>query len=115
MLMVQIAGGSGITPMFQVAQEILSNPDDKTQVSLIFANQTEDDIILRKELDNFAKHDNFQASVPQKNLCSTTHCEWDLAMYNRSNCVFEHVHSCLRHLSFEHVAFWIFPQRGMLM
>lgn len=60
---VQIAGGSGITPMYQVAQEILRNPEDKTQVSLIFANQTEQDIILRKELDDLAaKHDNFQVS-----------------------------------------------------
>lgn len=61
---IQIAGGSGITPMFQVAQEILRNSDDKTQVSLIFANQTEDDIILRKELDEMAaKHDNFQVQT----------------------------------------------------
>lgn len=50
--------------MFQVAQEILRNPEDKTQVSLIFANQTEEDIILRKELDDMAaKHDNFQVTL----------------------------------------------------
>lgn len=56
-----VAGGSGITPMLQVASEIVNNPEDKTQVSLIFANQTEDDIILRDELDQMAaKHDNFQ-------------------------------------------------------
>ncbi len=60
---VQIAGGSGITPMLQVASEIVSNPDDKTQVSLVFANQSEKDIILKKELDEMAaKHDNFQVS-----------------------------------------------------
>ena len=47
--------------MLQVAYEIVSNPDDKTQVSLVFANQTEKDIILKKELDEMAaKHDNFQ-------------------------------------------------------
>jgi len=58
---LQVAGGSGITPMLQVASEIVNNPEDKTQVSLIFANQTEDDIILRDELDQMAaKHDNFQ-------------------------------------------------------
>ncbi|OQS06284.1 NADH-cytochrome b5 reductase [Thraustotheca clavata] len=45
-----VAGGSGITPMLQVALEILRNPDDHTQVTLIFANNTEDDIILRDEL-----------------------------------------------------------------
>lgn len=27
-----IAGGSGLTPMMQVASQILSNSDDKTQV-----------------------------------------------------------------------------------
>ncbi len=54
--------------MLQVASEIVNNPEDKTQVSLIFANQTEDDIILRDELDQIsAKHDNFQVHV-----CPTT-------------------------------------------
>ena len=58
---LQIAGGSGITPMLQVASEIVSNPEDKTQVLLIFANQTEQDIILRDKIDEMAaKHDNFQ-------------------------------------------------------
>lgn len=28
----QIAGGTGITPMLQVIEAILKNPDDKTQV-----------------------------------------------------------------------------------
>jgi len=30
--LTQIAGGSGITPMLQVIEAILKNPDDKTQV-----------------------------------------------------------------------------------
>lgn len=33
-----IAGGSGITPMYQVAQEILRDPNDPTALSLIYAN-----------------------------------------------------------------------------
>lgn len=56
-----VAGGTGITPMLQVVEEVLRNPDDKTQLSLIFANQTEQDIILRDRFDGLAKkHSNFK-------------------------------------------------------
>ena len=33
---VQIAGGTGVTPMLQVVEAILKNADDKTQVSSPF-------------------------------------------------------------------------------
>ncbi|GBG87895.1 hypothetical protein CBR_g46195 [Chara braunii] len=46
-----ICGGSGITPMFQVLDRIAKTPEDTTQVSLVFANVSESDILLRKELD----------------------------------------------------------------
>lgn len=46
---VMIAGGTGITPMWQVARKIFSNPNDKTKVTLVFGNVTEEDILLRKE------------------------------------------------------------------
>ncbi|XP_052302323.1 NADH--cytochrome b5 reductase 1 isoform X2 [Populus trichocarpa] len=49
-----LAGGSGITPMFQVARAILENPNDKTKVHLIYANVTYEDILL-KELDTLAE------------------------------------------------------------
>ena len=50
-----IAGGSGITPMLQVAQRVLANPDDQTNVSLIFANVSEDDILLREKIEDLRK------------------------------------------------------------
>jgi len=50
-----VAGGSGITPMWQVMQTIDSNKDDKTKVVLLFSNVTEQDILLRKEFDDLAK------------------------------------------------------------
>ncbi|CEI98759.1 Putative NADH-cytochrome b5 reductase 1 [Rhizopus microsporus] len=54
-----IAGGTGITPMLQIIHAIVKNPADKTKVSLIFGNVSEEDILLRKELDEIAqKHDN---------------------------------------------------------
>ncbi|QCD80665.1 NADH-cytochrome b5 reductase-like protein [Vigna unguiculata] len=49
-----IAGGSGITPMLQVIEAILKNPDDKTQVSLLYANVSPDDILLKQKLDILA-------------------------------------------------------------
>lgn len=49
-----IAGGSGITPMLQVIETILKNPDDNTQVSLVYANVSPDDILLKKKLDVLA-------------------------------------------------------------
>ncbi|KAI8982292.1 hypothetical protein BDF20DRAFT_912474 [Mycotypha africana] len=54
-----IAGGTGITPMLQIIHAIIKNPNDKTKVNLIFGNVTEEDILLRDELDEIAKkHDN---------------------------------------------------------
>ncbi|XP_027176753.1 NADH--cytochrome b5 reductase 1 [Coffea eugenioides] len=47
-----LAGGSGITPMFQVARAILENPNDKTNVHLIYANVTYEDILLKEELES---------------------------------------------------------------
>ncbi|XP_078445381.1 NADH:cytochrome B5 reductase 1 [Wolffia australiana] len=51
-----IAGGSGITPMFQVARAILENPNDATKVHLIYANVTVDDILLKEELEGLSEN-----------------------------------------------------------
>lgn len=51
-----LAGGTGITPMLQMVRAIIKDPTDETQVSLLFANQTEKDILLREELDDIAKN-----------------------------------------------------------
>ncbi|XP_022417732.1 NADH-cytochrome b5 reductase 1 isoform X6 [Delphinapterus leucas] len=52
-----IAGGTGITPMLQLIQAILKDPEDPTQCFLLFANQTEKDIILREDLEELqARH-----------------------------------------------------------
>ncbi|RBR24518.1 uncharacterized protein FIESC28_02714 [Fusarium coffeatum] len=50
-----IAGGTGITPMFQVIRAICEHDRDTTEVSLIYANRSEQDILLREELDRFAR------------------------------------------------------------
>ncbi|XP_057332663.1 NADH-cytochrome b5 reductase 3 isoform X1 [Microplitis mediator] len=53
---VMIAGGTGITPMLQLIRAITKDPSDSTQVSLLFANQTEKDILLREELEEVLKN-----------------------------------------------------------
>ncbi|KAI0352185.1 ferredoxin reductase-like C-terminal NADP-linked domain-containing protein [Trametes cingulata] len=46
-----IAGGSGITPMYQILDYALKDPSNKTRFTLIFANVTEKDILLKEEFD----------------------------------------------------------------
>ncbi|KAK9717472.1 Oxidoreductase NAD-binding domain [Popillia japonica] len=50
-----IAGGTGITPMLQLIRHILKDSSDKTELSLLFANQTEKDILVRNELEECAE------------------------------------------------------------
>lgn len=47
-----VAGGTGITPMYQIMQAIAKDPTDTTKVKLIYANVSLDDILLKKELDD---------------------------------------------------------------
>lgn len=54
-----IAGGTGITPMLQVVKAIIQGraAGDKTEIDLIFANVTPQDILLKEDLDTLAKED----------------------------------------------------------
>lgn len=46
-----LGGGTGITPLFQILQKVAEDPSDKTNVHLFYANNTVEDIVLRKEID----------------------------------------------------------------
>eukprot|EP00930_Biecheleria_cincta_P079161 TRINITY_DN668_c0_g1_i2.p1 TRINITY_DN668_c0_g1~~TRINITY_DN668_c0_g1_i2.p1 ORF type:complete len:894 (+),score=177.37 TRINITY_DN668_c0_g1_i2:70-2751(+) len=50
-----VAGGTGLTPCWQVANAILRDPEDNTKVSLLYANQTPGDILARDQLEKLAK------------------------------------------------------------
>jgi cytochrome-b5 reductase len=54
-----IAGGTGITPMLQVAKAIMRGrpTGDRTEVDLIFANVNFEDILLKEDLDALAAKD----------------------------------------------------------
>lgn len=48
-----VAGGTGITPVFQVIQASLLN-NDGCELSLVFGNRTTQDILLKDELLDMA-------------------------------------------------------------
>lgn len=54
-----IAGGTGITPMLQIIRAIVRGraDGDRTEVDLIFANVTSQDILLKEDLDALAEED----------------------------------------------------------
>lgn len=56
-----VAGGSGITPMLQLIQHIIEDPEDDTELHLVFANKCFEDIILREQLEMMAvRHPQFR-------------------------------------------------------
>lgn len=49
-----LAGGTGITPCMQLIQLVLDNSADNTQLTLVFANTEERDILCRRKLEALA-------------------------------------------------------------
>ncbi|CUM64685.1 uncharacterized protein PRCAT00002294001 [Priceomyces carsonii] len=58
-----LGGGTGITPLYQLIHEIAKNPEDKTKVSLYYANLSEDDILIKKELDDLREKHKDQVDI----------------------------------------------------
>lgn len=50
-----IAGGTGITPMYQVMQTALLDPTDKTCFHLLYANQSNIGVMLQEDLENWVE------------------------------------------------------------
>lgn len=58
--LAMMAGGSGITPMLQIIRCVLANKQsDRTTLALLYANQKQEDILLRAELE-LLQHENRQ-------------------------------------------------------
>jgi len=54
-----VCGGTGITPMLQIINEVAVNARDKTEISLIFGNVSMDDILMKSQLEAIRKkHEN---------------------------------------------------------
>jgi cytochrome-b5 reductase len=50
-----IAGGTGLTPMYQCVLELLQSEEDKTDLTLVYANKTSKDILIKDDLDKLAR------------------------------------------------------------
>lgn len=53
-----IAGGSGITPCYQVIAEIVSQDEDSTKMRMFYANRTVNDILCHDDLREFSERRN---------------------------------------------------------
>ena len=97
-----IAGGTGITPMLQVIRALLKNhTKDKVNCWLIYANQTEEDILLRKELESLVNSTNISFKIHytldrpptdgtwkySTGFINTTMCRDHLPPVTASNCM----------------------------
>ncbi|KAL4110828.1 hypothetical protein PRIC1_002513 [Phytophthora ramorum] len=61
-----IAGGSGITPMLQLIKTICRNPEDRTEITLLYCSVSEEDIILREEgLTGFVSKEMVEKYMPE--------------------------------------------------
>ena len=49
-----ICGGTGLTPAYQVMKAVYKDPEDTTEIYLLYANQTEKDILMREDLERMA-------------------------------------------------------------
>lgn len=58
-----VLGGSGITPGYALIARILLTKGDKTQLRVVDANRSEQDILLREELDGLARDSDGQLQI----------------------------------------------------
>jgi cytochrome-b5 reductase len=58
-----IVGGAGVTPVYQLAQGIFGNPEEKTAITLIYGVNSDQDVLLKDEFEQFSKKfpDRFKA------------------------------------------------------
>ncbi|CAI5481467.1 unnamed protein product [Closterium sp. Yama58-4] len=53
--LAMLAGGTGITPIYQVAKAILADLEDKTEMWVLFGNRSVADVLLQDEMDRWVE------------------------------------------------------------
>jgi cytochrome-b5 reductase len=86
-----IAGGTGITPMLQLIRAITKDSEDKTKISLLYANQTEKDILLRNELEEVVKNHSDQVKIWYTIDMSSEGWKYSTGFIN-ANMISDHMH-----------------------
>ena len=72
---VLFGGGSGITPLFSILKHVLKTKPD-ARVSLVYANRSEDQIIYKKELQQWATDHTSRLQI--HHLLSQPSAAWEL-------------------------------------
>ncbi|BFZ61441.1 hypothetical protein YB2330_002507 [Saitoella coloradoensis] len=71
-----LAGGSGITPIFQVLRAVLEDPYDETTCQVIYSNRTEEDILCREILDQWMEEHGVKNRVKIHHTLSKPSEDW---------------------------------------
>lgn len=58
-----VLGGSGVTPGYSLIARIVMTPNDMTEVRVVDANKTENDILMREELETLQQKSNGRVKV----------------------------------------------------
>lgn len=58
-----VLGGTGLTPGYSLIARVCLTPDDDTELTVIDANKSEEDILLRKHLESFEKEGKGQLKI----------------------------------------------------
>lgn len=61
-VILMLAAGTGIAPMSQVIQGVLNNEEDETFIHLLYACHKYQDILMKRELDEWSDYWNFSVS-----------------------------------------------------
>lgn len=73
-----IAGGTGITPMLQIIEHVLESPEhDRPLLFLLYANVSEEDILLKETIDGLAKNNSDILKVKYVIDKSNDNAKWD--------------------------------------
>lgn len=76
--LILLGAGGGITPLYQLASNVIESPNNLTKSKLLYGNKTINDIPLKKELDNLQKQypENFEVEYFVSELPNNEITSW---------------------------------------